>query len=124
MRTISFSQSARWFAATVAYVTSFSQAFAYGAGVFEGSSVSQTDLRNGDIGFDDIPKMILAATNFFLGFAGTIAVVMVIYGAFRLSTGSLESDKDTAKKIITASMIGFVLAVSSWGIIKIVMTNL
>lgn len=63
-------------------------------------------------------------TNFFLAFAGTISVIMIIYGAFRLSTGSLESDKDTAKKIITASIIGFALAVSAWAIIKIVMTNL
>jgi hypothetical protein len=106
---------------SVAFV---SQAFAdANAGVFDGS-VSSSNLRTGNIGFDDIPKMILAATNFFLGFAGTVSVVMIIYGAFRLSMGSIESDKDTAKKIITASILGFVLSVSSWGIIKIVMTNL
>ncbi len=63
------------------------------------------------------------ATNFFLGLAGTVAVMMIIYGAFRLSLGSVESDKDTAKKIIGAAVIGFVLAVSSWAIVKLVMTN-
>lgn len=49
---------------------------------------------------------------------------MIIYGAFRLSLGSVESDKETAKKIIVASLIGFVLAVSSWAIMKVIMTNL
>lgn len=93
------------------------------AGIFEGNGITGKKLREGNISFNDIPTMILNATNFFLYFAGTIAVVMIIYGAFKLSLGSVESDKDTAKKIISAALIGFVLAVSAWAIIKIVMTN-
>lgn len=49
---------------------------------------------------------------------------MIIYGAFKLSLGSLESDKDTAKKIITAAIIGFVLSVSGYGIVKVIIMNL
>lgn len=110
----------------VALLSQMDSAFAdASAGIFDGShgSVTSTKLKNGDISFNDIPNMIMNATDFFLAFAGTVSVTMIIYGAFRLALGSIESDKDTAKKIITASLIGFVLAVSSWAIIKLIMTN-
>lgn len=93
------------------------------AGFIGGNGITENKIRNGDFTFDDIPKVVMNATNFFLGFAGTVAVMMIIYGAFRLSLGSVESDKDTAKKIIGAAVIGFVLAVSSWAIVKLIMTN-
>lgn len=93
------------------------------AGFIGGNGITEEKIRKGDFTFDDIPTVVMNATNFFLGFAGTVAVMMIIYGAFRLSLGSVESDKDTAKKIIGAAVIGFVLAVSSWAIVKLVMTN-
>lgn len=111
--------------ASVALLSQIRSAFADdpNAGFIGGNGITQGKIRNGDFTFDDIPTVIMNATNFFLGFAATVSVVMIIYGAFRLSLGSVESDKDTAKKIIVAALIGFVLAVSSWAIIKIVMTN-
>ncbi|MDQ1343829.1 MAG: hypothetical protein QG650_549 [Patescibacteria group bacterium] len=110
--------------ASVALLSQIRSAFAEDdSGFIGGNGITKNKIRNGDFTFDDIPTVIMNATNFFLGFAATVSVVMIIYGAFRLSLGSVESDKDTAKKIIVAALIGFVLAVSSWAIIKIVMTN-
>lgn len=109
--------------AAIAILSQARSAFA-DAGFIGGNGIDEIKIKNGDFTFDDIPKVIMNSTNFFLAFAGTVSVTMIIYGAFRLSLGSVESDKDTAKKIITASLIGFVLAVSSWAIIKIVMTNI
>lgn len=108
--------------ASVAILSQVRSAFA-DAGFIGGNGITEEKIRKGDFSFEDIPKVIMNSTNFFLSFAGTVSVVMVIYGAFRLSLGSVESDKDTAKKIITAALIGFALAVSSWAIIKVVMTN-
>ncbi len=113
--------------ALVASVTTLPTAFAEdpSAGIFgEAGGLSRDQLRKGDITFEQIPGAIMSVTNFFLAFAGTISVVMIIYGAFKLSLGSIESDKETAKKIVTAAVIGFVLSVSAWAIIKIVMNNL
>ena len=63
------------------YALSYSAAFAdEAAGIFDGPTggVTGNDLRNGNITFATIPKMILAATNFFLGLAGTVSVVMIL----------------------------------------------
>gem|GEM_PF-5138195 len=40
--------------------------------------LSNSKIRNGNIHIDDIPKIIKSAIDFFMGIAGTIAVVFVI----------------------------------------------
>ena len=48
---------------------------------------------------------------------------MIIYGAVRLGYGAVTGDKETGKKIITASIIGFVIAVSGWFIVNFLLQN-
>jgi hypothetical protein len=86
--------------------------------------ISNDKLRNGNVGFNDIPAIIINVTNYILGLAGTVTVVMIIYGAVRMGLGSLSNDKETGKKIISAGIVGFVLAVSGWFIIRLVIENL
>lgn len=62
------------------------------AGILGGGGVSQTDLRDGNITFDKIPQMISYATEFILGFAATIAMIMIIYGAFQMSLMALTAE--------------------------------
>ena len=98
------------------------------AGVF-GDAVSGTQLKNGEIGFDDIPKMINAATTFVLGFAATASVLAIIYGGFQLSlfSGALGGGPDGKQKGKTAiqfGLTGFLVAVSSWLIVQIIISNL
>lgn len=64
--------------------------------------VDNSDLRNGNIGFESIPGMILSVTNFLLGFVGTISMIMIIYGAVRIGYGAVADDKEAGKKIVTA----------------------
>lgn len=116
--------------AAVAFLAGARSAFAAtgadaGAGIFNGvGTVSGDKLRSGDIGFDDVPVLIMNVTKNLLAFSGTVAVIMIIYGAFKLSLGSASMDKDTAKKIIVAAIIGFVLSVSGYAIVKIIIANL
>lgn len=70
--------------AAVAVLAQIRSAFA-DAGFIGGNGITETKIKNGDFTFDDIPKVVMNATNFFLGFAGTVSVTMIIYGAFRLS---------------------------------------
>ena len=75
--------------------------------------------------FDDIPKIISYATTFILGFAATVAVIMIIYGAFQMALFGLTSqEKKKGQETIEHGIIGFVIAVSSWFIINMIMSNL
>lgn len=85
--------------------------------------VDNSDLRNGNIGFESIPGMILSVTNFLLGFVGTISMIMIIYGAVRIGYGAVADDKEAGKKIVTAWIVGFVISVSGWFIINFVIDN-
>lgn len=87
--------------------------------------VNSSKLRSGDISFSDIPNIINYATNFILGFAGTVAVIMIIYGAFQMGLFGLTSqEKKKGAETIQHGIIGFIIAVSSWFIINAVMSNL
>lgn len=86
---------------------------------------SSTKLREWNISFDDIPKIISYATTFILGFAGTVSVIMIIYGAFQMALFGLTSqEKKKGQETIEHGIIGFVISVSSWFIINMIMSNL
>lgn len=97
------------------------------AGIFEGAVTSE-QLRSGNITFDDIPKMIIAVTQWVLGLAATIAVFAIIFGALKLTLGSGafgDSDgKTEAKNALQYGIVGFVVAVSGWVLVQFVLSNL
>lgn len=94
------------------------------AGVFNGSSVTSTKLKNGDISFSDIPGMIKVVTEFLLGFSASIAMIMLIVGALQYSLASIDQNKKKAMDTIQMSITGFVVSVSAWFIIRTVIGNL
>lgn len=94
------------------------------AGILGGIGDSDK-LRSGDVSFSDIPKIISYATTFVLGFAATVSVIMIIYGAFQMALFGLTSqEKKKGAETIQHGIIGFVITVSAWFIINIVMSNL
>lgn len=95
------------------------------AWILGGGWVTWNRLREGNIGFSEIPGMIKYATDFILGFAATIAVIMIIYGAFQMSLmGLTAEDKKQGSSTIQHGIIGFVVAVSAWFIINVIIANL
>lgn len=111
----------------VTILTSFLSEYVFAADANSGilGGVSSNKLREGDIGFSDIPKVISYATTFILGFAATVSVIMIIYGAFQMSLFGLTSqEKKKGAETIQHGIIGFVIAVSSWFIVNTVMSNL
>jgi hypothetical protein len=86
--------------------------------------ISDAKLRNGDITIYDIPLVILSVTNFLLTLVGTVAMIMIIYGALRMGYGAVTDDKEAGKKIISAGIVGFVISVSGWFIINFIIDNL
>ena len=55
--------------------------------------------------------------------AGTVSLVMIIYGAFQMVMGSYEQNVKEGKQTITYALIGLVISASSWFIIKFVFTS-
>lgn len=95
------------------------------AGILGG--VSSQKLREGDISFSDIPAMIHFATNFVLGFAATAAVVAIIWGAVQMAYGAGAFGKDGKQKgkdAIQMGIVGFLVSVCAWLMVRLVVNNL
>jgi hypothetical protein len=85
--------------------------------------IGDGNLRSGNVDFGTIPLLIVSVTNYLLGFVGTISMMMIIYGAVRMGFGVVTGDKEIGKKIIAAGIIGFVIAVSGWFIVNLIIDN-
>lgn len=104
---------------TISYI-SISQSFA--ADNILG--ISNQNLRDGNVDIDDIPLAIKSAIDFFMGIAGTIAVIFVIIWAYKILFGSLQQDKTKWRDTIIMALWGFALAALAWMIIQIIIKNL
>lgn len=82
------------------------------------------DIRKGDIHLEDIPTVIQSAINFFMGIAGTIAVIFVIIWAYKILFGSLQQDKTKWRDTIIMALTGFAIAALAWFIVKLIISNL
>lgn len=100
------------------------------------SSVAAVSAQNGFISPGDNPGAVASATggqgslrqlvlqivNFFLGFLGLIAVVMIIYGGFLYVSAAGKEDKiEQAKKIIMYSIIGILIILLSFAIVNTIL---
>lgn len=85
--------------------------------------ISNSRIRNGNIHADDIPNIIRSAIDFFMGIAGTISVIFIIIGAYKILFGSLQQDKTKWKDTIIMALGGFALAALAWVIIKVIINN-
>ena len=72
------------------------------------------------------PREIAAnVINVILGFLGIIAVVLILIGGFMWMTAAGNEDKTgTAKKIMTAGVIGLVIILAAFGIARFVIQAL
>lgn len=89
--------------------------------------IEDSKLKKWNITLSDIPKAIQSATTFILWLAATIAVVMIIVWALKYSLGSVSwssPNKQNAVNTITFWILGFVLSISAWFIINLVIANL
>jgi len=72
------------------------------------------------------PREIVAnVINVILGFLGIIAVVLILIGGFMWMTSQGSEEKTgTAKKIMSAGVIGLVIVLAAFGIAKFVVSAL
>lgn len=88
--------------------------------------ISNSKLREWDISMSDIPKAIQSVTTFILSFSATIAMIMIIVWALKWSLWSIDSspDKKKAQDTIKYWIYWFVVSVSAWFIVNVVIQNI
>ncbi len=59
-----------------------------------------------------------------MGIAGTIAVLFIIIGAYKLLLGSTSQDSSKGKDTIFMAITGFVIASLAWLIIRTIIDNI
>ena len=82
------------------------------------NSLTQSDLRSGNVDMNTIPQIIVSVIQTLLGIAGTVAIFSLIYHAVQMQINSGitgdSSGVDKAKKWMTGALIGFVIAIAAW----------
>ena len=67
-------------------------------------------------------QLVLTILNFFLGFLGLLAVIMIIYGGvLYVSAGGDEGKIDKGKKIIMYAIVGIIIILLSFAIVNTVL---
>lgn len=82
-------------------------------GIIRALSGGQTGIRG----------IVLTIINFFLGFLGLLAVVMVIYGGFLyVSSAGNEENVNKAKKILLYAVVGIIVIIVSFALVNSLLT--
>lgn len=74
---------------------------------------------------DGLSNTLKNATNTVLFIAGALAVIMIIYGAIRFMTAhGNEKQVESARLIVTYSVIGLIIAILAYALVNFVLSNL
>lgn len=76
-------------------------------------------LEKGDCHLSQIPAFILYISNYLVGLAGTVTLVMVMYGSYLYILGGInDSNKGKGMKAITNALMGFAVTLLAYVIVK------
>lgn len=76
-------------------------------------------LEKGDCHLSQIPAFILYISNYLVGLAGTVTLVMVMYGGYLYILGGInDSNKGKGMKAITNALMGFAVTLLAYVIVK------
>lgn len=95
----------------------FSAVSAQSAIIDPESEVSQK-IIDGTVELNDIPIILLDFIDLLSKWAGTIAVIMLVWGGLKLIASGITEDKEGAKNTIKWALIGLVVALCAWLIVN------
>lgn len=76
------------------------------------------------LGTADLESTVVNVVQWVLGFLGLIAVIMILIGGFQwLTSGGNEEKVASAKKVISAAVIGLIVVLLAWAIVIFVVAN-
>ncbi|MCC6643279.1 hypothetical protein IT411_00865 [Candidatus Peregrinibacteria bacterium] len=95
--------------------------FAQGTG-FLSPTDSPGRISNATGGEASARNLVLTIVNFFLGFLGLIAVLMVIYGGVLVLTAGVNADQaGKGKKILSFAAIGIIIILLSFAVVSTIL---
>lgn len=110
----------------VALFTNFKMTFAEWEDLWvfwNDSGLTSSNLRNWEIHSEDIPKLIISATDFLLWIAGTISIIFIIVWAYQYLFGSLSQQKTAWRDTIIMALVWFWIATLSYFLIRVITDN-
>lgn len=73
----------------------------------------------------DLVSTVVNIILWVLGILGLVAVIMILIGGFRwMTAGGNEEKVETAKKILTAAIIGLIIVLLAWAIVTFALGTL
>ncbi|MCB9803098.1 hypothetical protein H6761_03780 [Candidatus Nomurabacteria bacterium] len=82
------------------------------------------DLNGTGLGTAGLKTTIGSLLNVALSFLGIIAVLIILLGGFKWMTSQGSSDKvDEAKKLIGAGVVGLIIILAAYAIVRFVLTE-
>ena len=78
-------------------------------------------LKTGNMSFWMVPFFINNVLEFIIALAGLITVLMILIGAYYYIGGGVTDDKEKGKTIIKYALGGFVLVLSSWVLVNVLL---
>jgi len=74
----------------------------------------------GSVSLNDFPELLVYLIQWVLTLAGSIAVIMIMVGAFQYMFGGLTDDKERGKKTLIYAIGGLIVAFMAWWIVELV----
>ncbi|MDD5039550.1 MAG: pilin [Patescibacteria group bacterium] len=77
-----------------------------------------------NLGTADLESAVVNIVQWVLGFLGLVAVIMILIGGFQwMTAGGNEEKVASAKKIISAAVIGLIVILLAWAIVIFVVSQ-
>jgi len=77
-----------------------------------------------NLGTADLESTVIRIIQWVLGFLGLVAVIMILIGGFQwMTAGGNEEKVASAKKIISAAVIGLIVVLLAWAIVTFVVSQ-
>ncbi len=87
-------------------------------------NVSSTLGSTFGLGTADLESTVINVVQWVLGFLGLIAVIMILIGGFQwITAGGNEEKVASAKKVISAAVIGLIIVLLAWAIVIFVVSQ-
>ncbi len=78
-------------------------------------------IRSGDIHLRNLPCFIKFITQTIIGIAGSLSVIFVMLGGYRIVVSPNDEAKASGKKTITYALIGLAVTLLAWIIVDLVL---
>ncbi len=89
-------------------------------GASEATKALSHRIKTGQVKLGDILIIIVKMIDLVTKFAGTIAVLFLIYGGYQYMIGSISDDKESAKKTIQYAVMGLIVTFLAYVIVNLV----